>query len=112
MRKAELYVGSDGGAMHLATATGIRTVGLFGPGSFEVFSPVGARTIGITRNFPCSPCTQVQCIRPHDTCMHAITSDEVVIAIDRLLSDGGVSTDEPLGIDGGRASGIVQIDLP
>ena len=86
MAASAIYVGSDGGAMHLAAAVGTATVGLFGPGSFHVFSPVGRRTVGITRQLPCSPCAQVTCIRPDDSCMHAITPDEVMAAIDRLLA--------------------------
>lgn len=85
MAEAGLYLGSDGGAMHLAAAVNIPTVGLFGPGSFHVFSPIGPRTVGISKMFPCSPCAQVDCIRPHDTCMMAILLDEVAQAIDGLL---------------------------
>ncbi|HVK37215.1 MAG TPA: glycosyltransferase family 9 protein [Candidatus Kapabacteria bacterium] len=85
MGEAGLYVGSDGGAMHLAAAVGAPTIGLFGPGSYHVFSPIGRRTVGITRMFPCSPCGQITCIRPQDTCMHAITTDEVLEAVDRLV---------------------------
>lgn len=85
MSEAGLYVGSDGGAMHVAAAAGTPTIGLFGPGSYHVFSPIGPRTVGITRAFPCSPCAQINCIRPHDTCMMAITSDEVIEAIERLV---------------------------
>ncbi|MBC8146346.1 MAG: glycosyltransferase family 9 protein [bacterium] len=86
MAESGLYIGSDGGAMHLAAAVNIPTVGLFGPGSFHVFSPVGPRTIGISKMFPCSPCAQIECVRPHDTCMMAITLDEVARAVDQLLA--------------------------
>ena len=108
MAEGSLYVGSDGGAMHLAAAVGTPTVGLFGPGSFHVFSPIGRRTIGITRMFPCSPCVQVNCIRPHDTCMQAITTDEVVEAIDRLLGAG----EHAASSTANGTSDLVRIELP
>jgi ADP-heptose:LPS heptosyltransferase len=96
MAEAALYVGSDGGAMHIAAAVGTPTVGLFGPGSYHVFSPIGRRTVGITRMFPCSPCAQTTCIRPNDTCMMAITSDEVIVAIERMLATVDERRDEPI----------------
>jgi heptosyltransferase III len=87
MAEGALYVGSDGGAMHLAAAVGTPTIGLFGPGAYHVFSPIGRRTIGVTRHFPCSPCAQITCIRPHDTCMQAITTDDVIEAIERVVGE-------------------------
>jgi ADP-heptose:LPS heptosyltransferase len=87
MELAALYLGSDGGSMHLAATAGIPTVGLFGPGSYHVFRPVGRKTVGISHHFACSPCDQVECIRPDDTCMQAVTTDEVMRAIARLLAD-------------------------
>jgi ADP-heptose:LPS heptosyltransferase len=95
MAEGALYVGSDGGAMHLAAAVGTPTVGLFGPGAYHVFSPVGPRTVAVTRNFPCSPCHQITCVRPHDNCMQAITPDAVVAAMEKLL--GEMANDERLG---------------
>lgn len=86
LEHAGLYLGSDGGAMHLATAVGVPTVGLFGPGSYHIFHPVGDHATAISHLFPCSPCNMITCIRPHDTCMQAITVDEVLRETDRILA--------------------------
>lgn len=86
LEHAGYYLGSDGGAMHLAAIVGVPTIGLFGPGSYHIFHPVGPNAAGVSRHFPCSPCSMITCIRPHDTCMQAITVDEVLIESDRLLT--------------------------
>lgn len=85
MERASLYLGSDGGAMHVASAVGAPTLGLFGPGSYHIFRPVGRHAAAISHLFPCSPCTMTTCIRPHDTCMHAITIEEVIQETDKLV---------------------------
>lgn len=86
MERASLYLGSDGGAMHVASALAVPTLGLFGPGSFHIFRPVGSHTSALSHLFPCSPCTMITCIRPQDTCMHAITVGEVLAETDKLLA--------------------------
>jgi ADP-heptose:LPS heptosyltransferase len=77
--------------MHIASALNVPTVGLFGPGSLPVFRAVGRRTVSISHEFPCSPCYMQNCIRPHDTCMQAITVDEVIQETGRLVSDGATT---------------------
>jgi len=89
LEHASLYVGADGGMMHIATALGVPTVGLFGPGHFRTFHPVGRNVEAISRLFPCSPCSQQSCIRPHDNCMAAITVEEVLERTDALLGRSG-----------------------
>jgi ADP-heptose:LPS heptosyltransferase len=91
LERAALYLGSDGGAMHIASAVGTPTVGLFGPGAYYVFRPVGPHATAFTHNFPCSPCTMITCVRPHDTCMQAITAADVIGETDRLMDRLGQS---------------------
>jgi ADP-heptose:LPS heptosyltransferase len=101
IERASLYVASDGGMMHIATALDIPTVGLFGPGAVHVFRPAGRQAVAISHEFPCSPCYMETCIRPHDNCMHAITVDEVVRETERLVGDriaGGELVLEGIGI--------------
>jgi ADP-heptose:LPS heptosyltransferase len=88
LEHAGLYLGSDGGAVHIATAVGTPTVVLFGPGAYHVFHPVGPNVSAISHHFPCSPCTQTICIHPEATCMQAITVEEVVAGIEELRRGG------------------------
>ena len=45
LARCALFVGNDSGLMHLAAATGIPTLGLFGPTPAEEYSPAGRRTV-------------------------------------------------------------------
>lgn len=85
IERSSLYLGSDGGLMHMASALGVPTLGLFGPGSYHIFHPVGRHSAAISHLYPCSPCEMTNCVRPHDTCMRAITVDEVIQETDLLM---------------------------
>ena len=43
LSKCSLYIGNDSGLMHMAAATGIPTLGLFGPSHTELYAPWGKR---------------------------------------------------------------------
>ena len=76
--RSQLFVGTDSGPMHIAAAVGARVVGLFGPGSPELFAPVGPRATYIHHKLHCNPCDQVHCVYPENTCMQRITVEEVL----------------------------------
>jgi ADP-heptose:LPS heptosyltransferase len=56
--RCDLVVGVDSGPLHLAAATGVRTVVLFGPGDHRRFGPWGPpeRHRVVRSDFWCSPC--------------------------------------------------------
>jgi heptosyltransferase-3 len=41
LKRSSLYIGNDSGLMHLAAATGVPTLGLFGPSNEEYYGPWG-----------------------------------------------------------------------
>lgn len=43
LMRASLYVGNDSGLMHIAAASGVPTLGLFGPSSEVFYGPFGSR---------------------------------------------------------------------
>ena len=47
LQRCALYIGNDSGLMHLAAASGVPTVGLFGPSREENYGPWGQRTAAI-----------------------------------------------------------------
>lgn len=79
----DVFLGLDSGPMHMASSTDIKIVALFGPAYQESVGPLGSEHIVITHqnDFPCSPCSQTKCKRPHSTCMDSILVDEVYNAV-------------------------------
>lgn len=47
LSRCALYIGNDSGLMHMAAATGIPTLGLFGPSKMELYAPWGRNAVGI-----------------------------------------------------------------
>ncbi len=82
--RTQLFVGNDSGPMHIAAAAGASVVGLFGPGSPELFSPLGRRATYIHHKLACNPCDQVHCVHPENTCMQRITVEEVLGNMDKV----------------------------
>jgi ADP-heptose:LPS heptosyltransferase len=44
LKRARLFIGNDSGAMHLAAASGVPTIGLFGPSDERLYAPWGPDT--------------------------------------------------------------------
>ena len=71
------FAGNDSGAMHLAAALAIPTVGLFGSTNPERTGPGGPRAAVIYHKLECSPCLQRTCRFGHYNCLREITPPEV-----------------------------------
>ena len=101
--KTDLFIGNDSGAMHIAAAQGVKTIGLFGPNLPVRFGPYGQGNIGIYKGYNCkfSPCINVHkgqipdCIYPKDSndyqkCMKNISVDDVLKKVEGILTHGSV----------------------
>ena len=84
LRRARLFVGSDGGMAHLAAACGTPSVVLFGPQNPARFRPWGPRIIVLHQPVECYPCAQVVCVRPENPCVNLNTVEEAVEAAKQL----------------------------
>lgn len=80
LRRARLYVGSDGGMAHLAAACDTPSVVLFGPQNPARFRPWGPRITILHRAVDCYPCAQFVCVRPADPCVNLNSVEETVKA--------------------------------
>lgn len=77
MKHCSLFVGNDGGPMHMAAAMGCPVVGLFGPSDPAVWGPRGSKTKVIYKGLDCRECFHPGCSRGEESCMRQILVDEV-----------------------------------
>jgi heptosyltransferase III len=47
LERSSFYIGNDSGLMHMAAASGIPTLGLFGPSREDIYGPWGANTAAV-----------------------------------------------------------------
>ena len=84
LSECRLLLTNDTGTMHLAAFLGIPTVALFGSTEPALTGPLGPGNRVLRHHVECSPCFLREC--PLDfRCMNAITTDEVVEAVLRIL---------------------------
>ena len=85
-----LFIGNDSGAMHVAAAVGLPTVGIFGPTDPSGTAPVTPRST-IVRDQPyCSPCFLRRCPIDH-RCMTRISVNQVLASVDPWLATAAVN---------------------
>ena len=89
LERCDLFIGNDSGVTHLAAATGVATLALFGPTSPAVWGPRGERVRIVQGNPPqadCSPCSPEErgrCQRP--ACMEVITVGQIIRTVEEVL---------------------------
>jgi heptosyltransferase-3 len=87
-KKSALFVGSDGGAMHIASAVGTPVVALFGPSSPREWGPRGGPVEVLYKDLDCRSCFHPTCTRGEENCMRIIAVQEVCAAAQRFLPVG------------------------
>ncbi|MEA3490106.1 MAG: glycosyltransferase family 9 protein [Candidatus Omnitrophota bacterium] len=88
-KESTLVISADSGPLHLASATGVTTIGLYGPTSHDITGPRGrGKNIIIRKDTGCVvPCYVKNCGKGL-ACMNEITVDEVFGAAERILKAG------------------------
>src|SRR6185295_4406788 len=84
-KKSALFVGSDSGAMHVATAVGTPVVALFGPSNPREWGPRGGSAETIYKDIDCRSCFHPTCHRGEQNCMKLISVEEVNAAAGRMM---------------------------
>ncbi|MCK5450874.1 MAG: lipopolysaccharide heptosyltransferase II [Candidatus Omnitrophica bacterium] len=87
-RECNLVISADSGPLHLAAATGVTTIGLFGPTSHKLTGTIGkGKNIIIHNKIDCKvPCYEENCVKDH-ICMKSITVKQVFSAAEKVLSE-------------------------
>lgn len=84
LKFCKLFVGNDSGPMHVATASGVPSVGLFGPGEYERFRPWGTSHEVIRLGVSCNPCSE-NCQFNEARCIRGITVSQVKEVLSKKL---------------------------
>ncbi len=80
------YVGTDGGARHLAAALGKPTVTLFGPTDPGGWNPARPEHVSLRTGVDCSPCDLRECPVAGHPCLDDLKPAMVAAAVTRLLA--------------------------
>jgi lipopolysaccharide heptosyltransferase II len=83
---ARAVVSGDSGPMHIASALGTRTVGIFGPADPVRTGPFRHLDLVVRAEAECSPCGRRRCRRPR--CLEGIPAEKVLA---RVFPAGGIS---------------------
>ena len=87
LRRCRVLLTNDTGTMHLAAFLGVPTVAIFGSTEPQLTGPIGEGHVVIRHHVECSPCFLREC--PLDfRCMKAVTVEEAVSAVERVLGEG------------------------
>jgi heptosyltransferase II len=84
LMKAGLFVGIDSGVMHLASASDIPVVALFGPTDPFHVGPRNSRSVVVSHPMECMPC-YLKKTCDDVSCMRALSTEKVMEACLRLL---------------------------
>lgn len=90
LQRSQLFIGNDGGPLHLAAAVGVPTVSFFGPETPSLYGPRGTADTVLYKNVPCSPCLNAYYSKDNSSCrnnvcMKSISVDEAWAAVQMAL---------------------------
>ena len=86
-KRSALFVGSDSGAMHIASAVGTPVVALFGPSNPAEWGPRSRQAEVIYKGLDCRACFHPTCERGEMNCMKQITVEQTFAAAMRMLDE-------------------------
>jgi len=82
LKLSQLFIGGDSAGIHVASAVGTPTVGIFGPMSVDAWAPRGPQHQVVYKNMACVPCHQKGCQGGgFSRCLEELTVDEVLLVV-------------------------------
>jgi ADP-heptose:LPS heptosyltransferase len=85
MKRVQLVITNDSATLHLASATQVPTVAIFGPTSEVKYGPTSSHHRVVRRRLFCAPCEEAVCRFNHE-CMRFISPEQVLEAARELLA--------------------------
>ena len=118
VERCELFISNDSGPMHLASALGVPTIGIFGPTHPGLgFSPSGLEDKIFWAEVECSPCSLhggKECVMESRFCMDNLKPEEIVKEAKRMVSADKViflDRDGTINVDKDFVSRIEEIEF-
>lgn len=87
--RMSVFVTNDSGPMHLAAASAVPTVAVFGSTDPVATGPLGPATAVVKGEIECSPCIERECPPGHYRCLVEVGVDEVYSAATTLMDGRG-----------------------
>lgn len=81
--RCKLFICNDSGPMHIAAASKVPTIALFGPTDHVRWRPRNEKSIIVRTDMDCWPCSAHKC-RKEFECMKSLPVDKVLDAISRI----------------------------
>jgi heptosyltransferase-2 len=110
IERCELFISNDSGLMHIASATGVPTIGIFGPTHPGLgFSPSGLNDTIFFAGVECSPCSlhgERGCVKESKFCMDNIKPEEIIKVAREIINapkaifldrDGTITVEKDFG---------------
>ena len=88
--KCHVLLTGDTGPLHMGIALNIPTISLFGPTDPQRFGPLTGEHVVLQESMDCRPCHKTKCPLTHLKCMHSLSPERVITAVQTLLSEKGL----------------------
>jgi lipopolysaccharide heptosyltransferase II len=87
MKRMDLVVSNDSGAMHMAYAQGVPVLVLQGAADYQVTGPFGKKSAVLRdADLKCAPCVRNECLKKNMKCMKNILVEQVCEKVTEMLS--------------------------
>lgn len=91
IKNSDILISGDSGPLHIASALGVKALGLFGSMPIERTGPCGENCSVVVSPMECAPCNHIKCKYLKGTgelyspCMKMIEVENIMVEVDKLL---------------------------
>lgn len=96
IKNSDMLISGDSGPLHIASALGIKAIGLFGAMPLSRFRPCGNNCSVVLSPMKCAPCNHIKCKyligskKLYSPCMQKIQTDDIMLEVNKLFADGHI----------------------